>query len=767
MGAYRAWECCHNLFVHIKTTSLNIQQIWPHHKLWLTFIVITGLTTSPLSHSDEIKIAVRAHSGEQKAIEKWQPTADYLSQAIPEHSFTIVPIVDINQLNEAASRNDLHFALTNPSSYVNMEVNHGASRILTLSNKRAGKGYTRFGSVIFTRSNRKDIQTLQDLRNKSFIAVEKRAFGGWRVAKVELLQNNIDPSKDFSFLKFANSIQEEVVKAVLNGEADAGSVRTDMLERMADAGDIKLTDFKVLGNKTSESFPFYHSTALYPEWPFAKLINTSDILAKKVAIALLQLHESHPAAKQGQYVGWTVPLDYQPVHDLLKTLREPPYSFKEIVSTKEVLQHYFPLIITIAIGFIILTIAIYFVLTTNRRLTKSKNDLKAEIQERKSVQQKLNYEQRFLTAILDNIQDGIVACNEKGILTLFNPATANFHGLPQENLPAEAWADHYNLYLADGKTSMTMDDIPLFRALKGEKVKNIEMIIAPKSGKRRTLLATGQPLFDQDDNKIGAVVSIHDITEQKKAEAELLKQRDQLEDMVNERTAKLLAANRELESYSYSIAHDLRSPLRSVTSYSQILFEDASERLTADEKDSLQRIISAGKYMAQLITDILDLSRITRTSIQLSKINLSKLAQTISQELEKTEPERQVKWNIEKDIFTLADERLIRLLLENLLGNAWKYSRRQNQANISFNANKVQEKTVYCISDNGIGFDNEYTDKLFKPFQRLAPPKEYEGTGVGLASVARIVEKHGGTIWANGEVDQGASFYFTLSGDLQ
>jgi len=294
-------------------------------------IILTASTSSGLSEEKtrEIRIGVRAHTGTDRAMAKWQPTADYLTQSIPGYHFTLVPYEINSALNQAVSRNEFEFVLTNPASYIEMEKRYGAYRLLTLINKRNGKGYTKFGSVIFTLKRRTDITRLQDLKGKTFMGSDELGFGGWRAAWLELLHNGIDPYRDFSMLSFGGGIQQNVVRAVLNGQVDAGCVRTDMLEEMADANEIQLNDFKVLGIRQSPDFHFIHSTQLYPEWPFAKLAHTDDRLAEDVATALRHITPDHPAAIAGDYIGWHTPLDYQPVDDLLHELGIGPYATNE------------------------------------------------------------------------------------------------------------------------------------------------------------------------------------------------------------------------------------------------------------------------------------------------------------------------------------------------------------------------------------------------------------------------------------------------------
>ncbi|MEJ2180791.1 MAG: ATP-binding protein, partial [Gammaproteobacteria bacterium] len=252
-----------------------------------------------------------------------------------------------------------------------------------------------------------------------------------------------------------------------------------------------------------------------------------------------------------------------------------------------------------------------------------------------------------------------------------------------------------------------------------------------------------------------------DITRQKQAEAELNKYRVHLEELVAERTRELEVSNKELESYSYSIAHDLRAPLRTIVSFSQILQEDANHKLTPAETSYINRLIGAGKYMAELIDDILDLARISRAELKPATVNITQIANSIASRLQQTDKQRKTEWNIQSDIQTVGDEALLTIALENLLGNAWKYTSKTKNAYIEVGQMQQNGQAVVFVKDNGAGFDMKYAGKLFGAFQRLHG-EEFEGTGIGLATVARIIYRHGGKIWAEAAVGRGATFYFTL-----
>lgn len=242
----------------------------------------------------------------------------------------------------------------------------------------------------------------------------------------------------------------------------------------------------------------------------------------------------------------------------------------------------------------------------------------------------------------------------------------------------------------------------------------------------------------------------------------------ELERRVWERTAQLETTNKELLAFSYSVSHDLRAPLRSIDGFSQVLLEDYSEKLDAAGQRYLHRIRAASQRMGQLIDALLSLSRLSRGDINLAPVNLSAMAQAVAAELSQNEPQRQADFIITPDLTARADTRLVQAVLENLLGNAWKFTSKCLRARIEFGALlqatlNSDEEQVYFVHDNGAGFDMAYADKLFGAFQRLHSTEEFPGNGIGLATVQRIIHRHGGRVWAEGAVGQGATFYFTLA----
>lgn len=228
------------------------------------------------------------------------------------------------------------------------------------------------------------------------------------------------------------------------------------------------------------------------------------------------------------------------------------------------------------------------------------------------------------------------------------------------------------------------------------------------------------------------------------------------------RNRALESVNKELESFSYAVSHDLRSPLRSIHGFSDALRESAGGKLTAEESRWLQKIADAAARMDRLTEDLLRLSRITRLQLKREPVDLALIAREVAHELRQAEPHRDVVFDISDHLEAMADPVLMRVALSNLLQNAWKYTGRRDQALISFGREQRDKQTIYCVRDNGAGFDMVYASKLFAPFQRLHSVREFPGSGVGLACVARVIHKHGGRIWADARTGEGAAFFFTI-----
>jgi PAS domain S-box-containing protein len=268
-----------------------------------------------------------------------------------------------------------------------------------------------------------------------------------------------------------------------------------------------------------------------------------------------------------------------------------------------------------------------------------------------------------------------------------------------------------------------------------------------------TYLSLKFPLLDEGGAPYAVCCVATDITERKRADEALLRAKEAAE-----------AANRELESFSYSVAHDLREPLRSIDGFSQALLEDCAEQLDEHGTKYLRYVRESAQRMGELIDDLLSLSRVNRGELRVACVDLSTLASRIAERLKATEPARDVEFVIQAGVMGSGDDRLIRIALENLIGNAWKFTSKRARARIEFGQVRQGGRDVNFIRDNGAGFDMAHAQKLFGPFQRLHSTREFQGTGIGLATVERVLRRHGGRIWAEAVVDVGATVYFTLEG---
>ena len=374
-------------------------------------------------------------------------------------------------------------------------------------------------------------------------------------------------------------------------------------------------------------------------------------------------------------------------------------------------------------------------------------------------QDRLRNSESRLTAIIDLVGSAIISINEQHDIILFNRRAETIFGYTAK----EALGKHVNILLPLESRPGHDNKIDLFQTSNVKSIKGInrpEIMGLRKNGEEFPLEASISQLTL--NGKRIFIVAMNDISERIRAERELEAYRQHLEELVQGRTNELLEKNRELEAFSYSVAHDLRAPLRSITSFSQILRDEASGKLTTTEQDSLNRVIRAALHMSRLIDDLLTLARIGRSSYQLLQVNLSELVHKTRRQLEKGRGERQVKWYVQDGVIAYGDPQLLEVVIQNLLGNAWKYTSKKPQAAIEFGASMQDGRPVYYVRDDGAGFDMSYVDKLFGVFQRLHRSEDFEGTGIGLATVQRIIQRHGGKVWAEGVVNQGATFYFTL-----
>ncbi len=755
----------------------------------LVILVQCGLLLHPVVAADkqQVKIGVLAHRGQETTLKMWGPTADYLTTIIPDRHFSIVPL-DFHQIGPAVGRGEVDFVLANSSIYVELEARLGVNRIATLRNLGPNGGQTLFGGVIFCRADRQDIRSLADLKGKSLLAVDETSLGGWRVAWRELKSSGLDPRRDFTRLRFANT-HDAVVFAVRDGIVDAGTVRTDILERMAEEGSIDLQAFRILNRQHHADFPFLHSTRLYPEWPLAKTRRTKDELAEQVAIALLELPHDSPAARAGKNAGWTIPLDYQPVHELMRELRLEPYQDYGRLSLAAAVKNYWYWIALALAAIAFMALATVHVAGLNRRLVFSQRqmveardgleqevlartadlktaneELSREVAQHRSAEEALREREEIFERFMEH-SPMYVFFKDKHIRAL--RLSRNFEvmlGKPMAELLGKRMDELFPSELAK---SMVADDI---RIMKEGKVVTVEEEL-----NGRFYSTTKFPIVIDGHSRYLAGFTV-DITERRQAEAE--RERDVAERFrLTEEKARLEDQLRQFQKVEAigrlagGVAHDFNNLTAIVLGYGQMLLgqlrpEDSSRKWA-------EQIVAAGQRSAALTRQLLAFSR--RQVLQPEVLDLNDLLLNLEKMLGRL---------IGEDIhlrFKLAakpgrikaDPGQIEQVVTNLVLNARDAMPLGGSLRVETAAVELDEThalshesaipgryVLLTLADTGCGMDKATLGRLFEPFFTTKP--KGLGTGLGLATVYGIVKQSGGYIYVCSEYGEGTTFRIYL-----
>jgi PAS domain S-box-containing protein len=375
------------------------------------------------------------------------------------------------------------------------------------------------------------------------------------------------------------------------------------------------------------------------------------------------------------------------------------------------------------------------------------------------MEKRLRESQQWFASTLTNIADAVIATDPYGTITFVNPAAEKITGWTRRDAMGQELVRILRLLDEEQRTSL---DHSINKLIENPESESFSCLLVSRNGDEFPIDVTASKIKNEKGNVLGAVFVLHDMSERKLAEKEIEQLNEQLERRVTERTAQLETANRDLEAFSYSVSHDLRAPLRAIDGFSRILTEDHSAELKEEGRRVLDVIRRNTRKMNRLIDDLLAFCRYGRRESTPSEINMTELAESVLEELRSESDNQKCNVEIEKLPNAVGDESMIKQVFANLLSNALKFSRKKENSVIHVGSRPSRQETVYYVQDTGIGFDMKYASNLFGVFQRMHSSEEYEGTGVGLAIVKKIIERHGGRIWAESSVNHGSTFYFSL-----
>ena len=760
----------------VLAAALILAAVWPPGPAW--------------PQAEEVKIGVLAKRGMARALKKWSPTASYLLREIPDQSFMVIPY-SFCDLRRAVARAEVDFVITNTGYYVELEHTHGVSRIATLRNLLGNRGYQTFGGVIFARADRDGLNTLQDLAGKSFMAVDQASFGGWWMAWRELADKGVDPRRDFTSLLFGGT-HDMVVRSVAGGKVDAGTVRTDTLERMQAEGKIELSKFKVLHKMPqNRSFPFVRSTRLYPEWPFAKLKHTSDKLAQNVAVALFNMPVNSEAARAARIAGWTVPLDYQPVYELMKDLKLGPYKNFGKVSPGLFISRYWPWLYGGAALLLLLSLVTSYVIYLNRNLNQVRVKLSRELTKRGQAETKLRAahdeledrvslrtseleEANRLMAteikarakaqsdlkesegkyrlLVETMSEGLCVIDREGNFTYANERFCLMLGLDEPAIVGKSYTEF-------------MDEANAQRVRAEREKRNeghsrpYEICWRKNDGSEIITLISPAVIWDDKGEVVGSFGVISDITQQRKDRKE------------RERLAVQLRQNQKMEAIGTlagGIAHDFNNILAAIVGYSELAYFKAEQGEIS--LDNLRSVLNAAERAKGLVAQILSFSR--QSELEKAPVNLAPLAKEAAKFLRASLPSTiRIDCALPNDLGTvMADPTQMHQLVLNLCTNA-KHAMAESGGVLSISLDKVvltpEDAREYVdlkggryqritVSDTGCGMDKKTMERILEPFFTTKP--EGEGTGMGLSVVHGIVKSHGGAMRIYSEPGLGSTF---------
>jgi len=751
VGESRAW---HWLRTIVKPASIGVLSL-----LMPLMLSLLCLPFAPARAGEpfvqEIRLGVLAFRSLEQTQAQWSPLADYLSQHLPGYRFHVMPMF-YPDLDKAVAQHELDLVLTNPEHYVLLRSRHGLAAQATLMSFAGGFPVNQFGGVIMARADRADLKTFADLNDKRLAATSEKSMGGFLMQRWSLLQNGVDITRDIREIRFTGMPHDKVVFEVLQGRADAGFIRTGVLESLFEEGKIKRDQIKILKQPDIDFFPQLLSTDLYPEWPFSSTNAVPGWFAKKVVHALLELEPNSPAAQAAKIYGFAPASDYSQIENMMVKLRVHP---DHQLRFGDVIQRYKHWMVA---GLLVLLIA-GIALVVMRRINQRLRVALAEA-ERLALRDTL----------LESLGEGVIGVDKQGNISFINVTALASIGFTREEALGQNLHAITHHHHPDGR-HYERDECPIYRAIHSGEAFSGEEWYFRKHGAPFPVSLRARPIVDARGEIQGAVSAFTDITQEKHNQDELARYRHDLEALVVKRTAELASAmtaaeeaNQAKSAFLANMSHEIRTPMNAIVGLTHLLRRDSTN---PEQQTRLAKVSDAAHHLLAIINDILDFSKIEagKLSLDTTEFSLERVVDSVSNLVEDKLREKNLQLHCDIDpalagVLRGDPMRLSQILL-NYLSNALKFTER---GQIDLRARLLQENADGLllrveVQDSGIGIPADRLARLFQSFEQAdsSTTRKYGGTGLGLAISRRLATLMGGEAGAESTPKIGSTFWFT------
>ena len=724
--------------------------------LFWSLLLATPCAWSQATALQEVRLGVLSFRSPEQTAAQWQPLADYLTQRVSGYHFRVIPLF-YPDLDRAVANHELDLVLTNPEHYVLLRSRHSLAAQATLMPLAGGYPVNQFGGVILTRANRDDLQDFADLRGKHVASVGEASLGGYLMQRWALMQADVDITRDLAELRFTGMPHDRVVNEVLAGRADAGFVRTGVIESMIKEGRLNKNQIKLLRQAETPEFPQLLSTDLYPEWPLSATSGTPGWFAKRVVQALFELEPDSAAAKAGNFFGFAPAGDYSQIENIMVKLRVHP-DFQ--LTLDQVLERYSPWLffgltaLTVAVAALVLSVRL------NRRLRAA-----LEKAERLSLRDTL----------LESLGEGVIGIDGAGRISFINAAALASLGYSRDEALGRDLHGVIHHHHPDG-SDYAYSECPVLATLKTGQPYSGEERYFRKNGEGFPVKISTRPLLDAEGNVRGTVMAFQDITLEKHNLDELERYRHQLEELVARRTSELASAmnaaqsaNQAKSAFLANMSHEIRTPMNAIVGLTHLLRRDIGD---PTQQNRLAKVAEAARHLLGIINDILDFSKIEagKLDLETTDFTLEQVIQNVADLVDDKLREKRLPLRREIDPrlsgMLRGDPTRLSQILLNYLSNACKFT---EHGELGLSVRLLEESgedmlVRFEVADTGIGIPAERLSRLFRSFEQAdsSTTRRFGGTGLGLAISRRLAELMGGEAGADSAPGQGSRFWFTV-----